>query len=130
MTETTTQSSSVFSINKSEMDLIKRIENKEKNLNITSSIIKISTITVFCILLAFISISIFSIYSMKATSQKLANTIGVEKIDNETKKLINTNIVKYIIKMTVITFAILLVFIALIIIGYKYKFFNHRVKLR
>ena len=119
----TIQSSSVTSLHKPE-----NIKNKEKNLNIISSIIKISIITIFFILLAFISISIFSIHSMKTTNQKLADTIGVEKIDNDTEKLINTNTVKYIIKMTVITFIILSAFVALLGLGYKYKFLSHKVK--
>jgi len=38
------------------------------------------------------------------------------------EKVINSNIVKYIIRMTVITFIMLLAFVALLGLGYKFKF--------
>jgi len=124
----TIQSRSAASLHKPENDLtlIKRIENKESKIRNTALIIKVSTITITCILLAFISISIFSIHSMKTTSQKLANTIGVEKVDNDIEKLINTNIVKYIIKMTAITLIILLVLVVSFGLGYKLKLFSQK----
>jgi len=126
----TIQSRSVASLNKPEKDLIliKRIENKESKIRNTALIIKVSTITIACIFLAFVVISIFSIHSMKTTSQKLANTVGVEKVDNDIENLINTNIVKYIIKMTAITTAILLAYVILFGLSYKYKFFICKIK--
>jgi len=124
----TIQSRSVASLNKPEKDLIKRTGNKKSKIRNTSVIIKISAITIACILLAFVVITIFSIHSMETTSLKLANTIGVEKIDNDIEKLINANIVKYIIRMTAITFVILLVSVALFGLGYKYKFLSRIVK--
>jgi hypothetical protein len=118
----TIQSSSGALLHKPENDLtlIKRIVNKEKNLRLSSSIIKIFIISIVFILLAAIVISIFTIHTMKTTSIELAKAIGVEKIDNDIEKATNTNIVKYVIRMTVITVAILLVSVVSFGIGYKY----------
>jgi hypothetical protein len=119
----TIQFRSVASLHKPKKDLIiiKRIENKEKNLRLSSSIIKIFVISILFILLASITISIFTIHTMKTTSQKLANTIGVEKIDSDVEKTVSTNIVKYIKRMTVITVAILLASVVSLGLGYKIK---------
>jgi uncharacterized BrkB/YihY/UPF0761 family membrane protein len=126
----TIQSRSIASLHKPKKDLIiiKRIENKENNLRLLSSIIRIFVISIVFILLAAIAISIFTIHTMKTTSQKPANTIGVEKIDNDIEKVVNSNIVKYIIRMTVITVAILLAFVVLLGLGYKYL--SRKVKWR
>jgi len=125
----TIQSSSVASLHKPENDLslIKRIGNKGSKIKNTALIIKVSTITIACILLAFVVITIFGIYSMKTTSKELANTIGVEKIDNDIEKAINANIVIYIIKMTAITFAIILACAALFRLVYKLKHLSHKI---
>jgi hypothetical protein len=119
----TIQSRSTASLHKPKKDLIiiKRIENKEKNLRLSSSIIKIFVISIVFILLAAIAISIFTIHSMKTTNIELAKAIGVEKIDNDIEKATNTNIVKYIIRMTVITVAILLASVVSLGLGYKIK---------
>jgi competence protein ComGF len=206
----TMQYCSVASFNESEKDLIIRTGNKENKIKHIALIKKISGITIICVLLAFIVISIFSIHSMKTTSIKPAINIGTNKlksdmvffenrlsteygqlklIDGELigqegvslknnyklvddissnfdiaatvfarndddylristsivdnagigilfigkdmtaiEKLINTNIVKYIIRMTAITFIIFLASVSLFGLGYKYKFFSHRVK--
>ena len=132
----TTQSVSLISLYESEKDLIinKRTGNKEKSLRLSSSIIKIFVISIVFILLAAIVISIFTIRSMKTISLKSA--FEITAIDNTNNKkdmttieeIINANIVKYIIKMTVITFIILLAFVILFGLGYKYKFLSHKVK--
>jgi len=126
----TTQFVSLISLYESEkiLTIVKHKANKERKPTHIALLSKLLIITIICVLISFIVISIFGIHFMKTTSQKLADTIGVEKIDNDIEKTVNSNIVKYIIKMTVITFAFLLVFIALLIIGYKYKFLSHRVK--
>jgi len=79
----TTQSRSAASLNKKENDLIIRIVNKKNKIKNTTSIIKISTITIICVLLVFIVISIFGIHSMKTTSIKPAILIGKDKLKND-----------------------------------------------
>jgi quinol-cytochrome oxidoreductase complex cytochrome b subunit len=126
----TIQSRSIASLHKPKKDLIiiKRIENKENNLRLLSSITRIFVISIVCILLTAIAISIFTIHTMKTTNQKLADTIGVEKIDNDIEKVVNGNIVKFIIRMTVITVAILLASVVSFGLGYKYKYLSRKVK--
>jgi magnesium-transporting ATPase (P-type) len=128
----TIQSVSLISQYDSGKDLTvdKHKANREKKSDHIALLIKVSIISIACVFLAFISISIFGIHSMKTTSHKLADTIGVEKIDNDTENLINANIVKYIIKMTVVTFIILLAFVAFWVLGYKYNFLSRKVKWR
>jgi len=132
----TTQSVSLISLYESEKDLIinKRTGNKEKSLRLSSSIIKIFVISIVFILLAAIVISIFTIRSMKTISLKSAFEIAATDNTNNKKdmttieEVINTNIIKYIKKMTVITVVILSAYVILFGLGYKYKFLNHIVK--
>jgi methyl-accepting chemotaxis protein len=79
----TMQSRSVAPLNKSEKDLIIRIGKKEYKLRNTVLIIKMSAVTIVCVLLVTIVISIFSIHSMKTTSLKPAINIGINKLKND-----------------------------------------------
>jgi methyl-accepting chemotaxis protein len=81
----TIQSGSVSLLYKSEKDLtlIKRIGNKENKIRNTALMKKVSTITIVCVLLASIAISIFYINSMKKTSLKPAISIGENKLKND-----------------------------------------------
>ena len=93
----TIQSSSGVSLHKPEKDLtlIKRIGNKENKIRNTASIIKASTITIACVLLAFIVISIFSIHSMKTTSLKPAISIGINNLKNDMDYFANSLTIEY-----------------------------------
>jgi methyl-accepting chemotaxis protein len=85
----TVQSRSVASLNKSEKDLIIRTGNKENIIRNTTSIIKVSIMTIICVFLATIVISIFNIHSMKTTSLKPATKIGIDKLKNDMSFFVN-----------------------------------------
>jgi len=91
----TIQPRSVASLTKKENDLIIRIGNKENKIKNTTSIIKVSTITIICVLLATIVISIFNIHSMKTTSIKPATSIGINKLKNDMYFLVNRLTTEY-----------------------------------
>jgi flagellar biosynthesis protein FlhB len=109
------------------------LHKSEKYISEKGLILKTSTITVACILLASIAISIFTVHSIIAANIKLAVNIGENKLGDDVgsnfdiaalEKAINGNIVKYITGMTAITFIILLAFVLLFGLGHKYKLFR------
>jgi methyl-accepting chemotaxis protein len=65
------------------------LTKKENKIEHISLIVKISGITIICVLLAFIVISIFGIYSMKTTSIKPAVNIGINKLKNDMVFFVN-----------------------------------------
>jgi methyl-accepting chemotaxis protein len=85
----TIQFRSIASLNKPENDLIIRIGNKENIIRNTASIIKVSIMTIICVLLATIVISIFNIHSMETTGLKPATKIGIDKLKNDMSFFVN-----------------------------------------
>jgi methyl-accepting chemotaxis protein len=87
----TKQSVSLISLYESEKELTvdKLKANREKKSDHIALLLKVSIISIICLLLAFIVISIFGIHSMKTTSLKPAVNIGINKLKSDMVFFVN-----------------------------------------
>jgi methyl-accepting chemotaxis protein len=63
--------------------------NKEKKSDHIALLLKVSIISIICVLLAAVVISIFNIHSMKTTGIKPAVNIGINKLKNDMSFFVN-----------------------------------------